>query len=203
LTEVVVTPGYLDRFHLSTKQAAFVLGTRVEVGFPRGFATGAARARWIRPTVVGVAAQDAGPGQVLGSVELAAVGRDWTLAGGPRGAQRFGLQDTTYTGLFVIADRLDRVTPVRTRITAVGFATSAPENLIASVKRYLRVVDIVLAAVSVIALSSPPSASPTPCTPPSGNGGERSACSKRSAPGTVTCCGSSSLRRSSSARAAA
>lgn len=152
LTEVVVTPGYLDRFHLSAKQAPLVVGTRVEIGFPRGFATGAARARWVRPTVVGVAAQDAGPGQFLGSVELAAVGRDWTLAGGARGAPRFGLQDTTYTGLFVIADRLDRVTAVRTRITTIGYSTSAPENLIASVKRYLRVVDIVLAAVSAIAL---------------------------------------------------
>lgn len=152
LTEVVVTPGYLDRFHLSTKQAGLALGTRVEVGFPRGFATGAARARWVRPTVVGVAAQDAGPGQFIGSVELAAVGRDWTLAGGTGGAQRFGLQATTYTGLFVIADRLDRVTAVRARINAVGYSTSAPENLIASVKRYLRVVDIVLAAVSAIAL---------------------------------------------------
>ncbi|GAC1587252.1 MAG: hypothetical protein NVS3B21_02010 [Acidimicrobiales bacterium] len=152
MTEVVVTPGYLERFHLAAKQADLVVGTRVEIGFPRGFATGQARARWIRPTVVGVAAQDAGPGQFLGSIELAAVGRDWTRAGGVRSAQTFGLQDTTYTGLFVIADRLERVTAVRTRITAVGYSTAAPENLIASVKRYLRVVEIVLAAVSAIAL---------------------------------------------------
>ena len=78
LTEVVVTPGYLDRFHLSAKQGPLVVGTRVEIGFPRGFATGAARARWVRPTVVGVAAQDAGPeghrGKDVGRVHRTTIG---------------------------------------------------------------------------------------------------------------------------------
>jgi len=151
LTEVVVTPGFLDRLHIPTPQAAAVIGSQVELGFPRAFA-GLRRARWVHPVIVGVAAQDAGPGQFVGSIELAAVGRDWTRSGGPDSAAQFGLQDTTYTGLFVVAARLDRVTTVRTRVTAIGYATAAPENLIASVKRYLRVVEIVLAAVGAIAL---------------------------------------------------
>ena len=152
LTEVAVTPDYIDRLHLSPKQASAVLGTEVEIGFPRSFRAGGGRARWIRPVVVGEVAQDAGAGQFVGSIELAATGRDWTLAAGPQGASDFGLQVTTYTGAFVVADRLDQVSAVRNRITAVGYSTSAPEQLIASVKRYLRVIEIVLAAVGIIAL---------------------------------------------------
>lgn len=152
LTEVTVTPGYLDRLHIPERQASAVVGTQIELGFPRSFGGGSRRARWVHPVVVGVAAQDAGPGQFIGSLQLAGTGRDWTLSGGQQSAADIGLQDTTYTGLFVIADKLDKVTTVRTRITAVGYATSAPENLIASVKRYLRVVEIVLGAVGAIAL---------------------------------------------------
>ena len=151
-TEVAVTPGFLNRLHLTAGQASYVIGMSVEFGFPRGFGRGSSRARWVHPVIVGVVAQDAGPGQLVGTTELAATGRDWTLAGGPQSAGRFGLQATTYTGVFVVVDRLDQVTAVRNRITAVGYSSSAPEQLIASVKRYLRVVEIVLGAVGVIAL---------------------------------------------------
>jgi macrolide transport system ATP-binding/permease protein len=106
----------------------------------------------VHPVIVGVAAQDAGAGQLLGTLQLAETGRDWILGGGVESASRFGLQPTTYTGLFVIADRLDKVATLRNRITAVGYSTSAPEQLIASVQRYLRVVEIVLAGIGLIAL---------------------------------------------------
>jgi macrolide transport system ATP-binding/permease protein len=45
------------------------------------------------------------------------------------------------------------VPKVRNQITAIGYSTSAPENLIASVRRYLHVVEIVLTAVGAIALA--------------------------------------------------
>ncbi|MEJ7584767.1 MAG: FtsX-like permease family protein [Acidimicrobiales bacterium] len=51
-----------------------------------------------------------------------------------------------------MADGLDRVSAVRNSITQVGYSTSSPENLIASVRRYLGVVEIVLTAVGGIAL---------------------------------------------------
>jgi ABC-type antimicrobial peptide transport system permease subunit len=152
LTEVAVTPDFLDRLHLTPKQGPAVIGNEVEIGFPRAFRRGSSRSRWLHPVIVGVVAQDAGAGQFVGSIQLAAFGRDWIQASGPQQAADFGLQATTYTGVFVIADRLDKVATVRNRITAVGYATSAPEQLIASVKRYLRVIEIVLAAVGVIAL---------------------------------------------------
>ena len=152
LNEVAVTTDFLNRLHLPVSDAASVIGSLVEIGFPRAFGRGFSRARWMHPVIVGVADQDAGSGELIGSMELATVGRDWIEAAGPGGAAAFGLQPTMYTGLYVIADRLDRVSAVRTAITAVGYSTSAPESLIATVRRYLRVVEIVLAGVGAIAL---------------------------------------------------
>jgi len=151
-SEVAVTSDFLDRFHIPQNDAASLVGQRVEIGFPRAFSGGVSRSRWLDPVIVGVADQDAGNGQLVGSLELATSGRDWIEAGGPASAAAFGLQPTTYTGLYVIAARLDRVGTLRTAITAVGYSTSAAENLIASVRRYLRVVEIVLAGVGTIAL---------------------------------------------------
>ena len=42
---------------------------------------------------------------------------------------------------------------MRVEVAALGYSTSAPENIIASVDRYLRVVEIVLTSVGVIALA--------------------------------------------------
>jgi ABC-type antimicrobial peptide transport system permease subunit len=76
--------------------------------------------------------------------------RDWTAAG-PHAAN-IDQPSSPYSGLFVIAGHLNDVSKVRARITAIGYSTSAPENLIASVQRYLHVVEIVLSGIGVIAL---------------------------------------------------
>ncbi|MGI9032432.1 MAG: ABC transporter permease [Acidimicrobiales bacterium] len=154
LTEVDVTQGYLERLGLNKKQAAAVVGTELTMGAPRVFDTGGRprfRGRWVKATVVGVVAQEAGSGQILGSIESARAAREWTAAGGTGGG-RLEIPTSPYTGLFVVARGLDKVAGVRQAITAVGYATVAPENLIASVQRYLRVVEIVLAAIGLIAL---------------------------------------------------
>jgi ABC-type antimicrobial peptide transport system permease subunit len=52
----------------------------------------------------------------------------------------------------VIARGLDNIGMVRHQISTIGYSTSAPENLIASVQRYLHVVEIVLSGVGAIAL---------------------------------------------------
>ena len=57
-----------------------------------------------------------------------------------------------YSDLLVVARGLADIDAVRRQITAIGYSTSAPENLIASVLRYLRVVEIVLAGIGLIAL---------------------------------------------------
>ncbi|HYX44425.1 MAG TPA: FtsX-like permease family protein [Acidimicrobiales bacterium] len=153
LTEVAVTQGYLERIGLTRRQAQAVVGTEVGLGAPRVFQSGGRprfRARWVRATVVGVVAQEAAPGQLLGSIEASRQAREWTAAGGSAG--RLEVPTSPYTGLFVVARGLDRVSSVRAEITDIGYSTSAPENLIASVQRYLRVVEIVLGAIGLIAL---------------------------------------------------
>jgi ABC-type antimicrobial peptide transport system permease subunit len=155
LVEVDVTQGYLERLGLTKKQAAAVVGTEVQLGAPRVFADSGLpmrfRSRWLRATIVGVVAQETAPGQFIVSVEQTRAARAWTAAGGDAGG-RVEIPTSPYSGLFVIANDLDKVNEVRRDITDLGYSTSAPENLVASVQRYLRVVEIVLGAIGAIAL---------------------------------------------------
>ncbi|MDP8938204.1 MAG: ABC transporter permease [Actinomycetota bacterium] len=154
LNEVAVTQGYLARMGLNRQHAAAVVGTEVVFGAPRVFAAGDRprfRSLWTRALVVGVVAQEAAPGQLLAPLEQSLAARDWTRAGGDGGG-RLEIPTTEYSGLFVVARGLDRVNQVRSEITDLGYSTSAPENLVASVQRYLRVVEIVLAGIGLIAL---------------------------------------------------
>ena len=130
-----------------------MVGTELKLGAAQAFQARSqirARGRWQRVQVVGVVAQEAADGQVVASNELVGVARDWTNGGLPD--EDLGFVSSPYAGLFVIADGLDNVGTVRNEITAVGYSTSAPENLIAAVRRYLHVVEIVLTAIGVIAL---------------------------------------------------
>lgn len=148
LEEVAVTPGWLARFGLERTDADRMLGVEIEVGAPRSFGD-AIRGRWIRVEIVGVVAQEAASGVLLAPVESVTTARAWTLAGD----DRFDLPSSPYSGAFVVARGLDQVASVRNDIHDIGYSTSAPENLIASVQRYLRVVEIVLAGIGLIALA--------------------------------------------------
>ncbi|MEW6155304.1 MAG: ABC transporter permease [Actinomycetota bacterium] len=153
LTEVAVTSGYLSRLGLRREYAEAVVGTEVVLGAPRAFEENRTRfrSRWVRTTIVGVVAQEAGTGQFVVPIEQTRAARDWTVLGGTADG-RIEIPSSPYSGLFVIADGLDEVPRVRAQITEIGYATTAPENLIASVQRYLRVVEIVLGAIGLIAL---------------------------------------------------
>jgi len=155
LTEVAVTPAFLERFGIGRKQVATALGKEVELGAPRGFrdpdGTQRLRGRWSRAQIVGVVAQQAGSGGILASLEQAQAAHAWT-AGGDLATDP-DATTTPYSGLFVVAKGLDQVAHVRAEITTVGYSTSAPENLIATVQRYMRVVEIVLGGIGVIALA--------------------------------------------------
>ncbi len=152
-TELVVTEGYLERLGIARTDAARVVGSELQLAAAQARQEGdhlAARGRWFKALIVGVVAQEAADGQFLMATEQVNAARDWARAGviDPR----FATSTSAYTGLFVVADGLDNVGLVRKEITAVGYSTSAPENLIASVRRYLHVVEIVLTAVGAIAL---------------------------------------------------
>lgn len=156
LNEVAVTQGYLSRMGLNRRHAAAVVGTEVVFGAPRVFGGGDGdrprfRSLWAKALIVGVVAQEAAPGQLLAPLQQSLTARDWTRAGGDGGG-RLEIPTTEYSGLFVVARGLDRVNQVRSDITDLGYSTSAPENLVASVQRYLRVVEIVLAGIGLIAL---------------------------------------------------
>ncbi len=156
LTEVAVSQGYLERLRLDATQADQVIGTEIRLAagrlFPEEGDELRVRGRWIRLEVVGVVAQEAGSGQLLVPLRQAQIARAWSQAGPDRGAE-LGTGTSDFTGLVVVARGIDEVADVRAAIDDIGYATSAPENVVASVRNYLGVVDIVLTSVGVIALT--------------------------------------------------
>ncbi len=154
LTEVAVTQDLLSKYGISRAHVASALGAVLELGAPRGFrdpnGSSAFRNRWTRATVVGVVAQQAGSGGVLASLSQAKASHAWTAAGDP--SVDGDAPSSPYAGLFVSARGLGQVSQVRSEITGIGYSTSAPENIITTVERYVHVVEIVLGAVGVIAL---------------------------------------------------
>jgi putative ABC transport system permease protein len=152
MTEVAVGSSYLDHLHIEPAKAPSVIGMQIEFGTPRR-ESGAGvrfRARWFRATVVGVVAQQVADGDFLVPMKQTAIARQWALGGLPD--PDFPLLGSQYTGLIVVADTLAEVHDVRVEIDDLGYATSAPEHLIATVQRYLHVVDIVLGGIGTVAL---------------------------------------------------
>ena len=155
LSEVAVGLDYLDDLHLDVKHPEVVLGTEVELGTPQVEPQGdiRVRARWTRAAITGVVAQQVGEGTFLGSIELTRAARAWQLAGVDGTSVGLPLPGSEYQGVIVVASSLDDVHTVRAEITTLGYSTSAPEHLVATVQRYLHVVDIVLGSIGLIALT--------------------------------------------------
>jgi putative ABC transport system permease protein len=101
-------------------------------------------------TIVGVVAQQIADGDFVVPMQQTVLAREWALGGLPD--PDFPLLASQYTGLVVVASSLDQVHTVRAEISNLGYATSAPEHLVATVLRYLHVVDIVLASIGSVAL---------------------------------------------------
>jgi hypothetical protein len=146
-TEVAITPGALTRLGLTKADAPSVIGAEVEVGAPR--LRDGVSVQWRRFRIVGVVAQDiVGSAQVLFSIDRVQEAKAWTALGNPLPNQ----PTSPYAGAFVEARTVDDVATVRRAITDIGYSTSAPENLVATVRRYLRVIEIVLSGIGTIAL---------------------------------------------------
>jgi putative ABC transport system permease protein len=154
MTEVAVTQDYLERVHLDAQRPAAVLGSEIEFAAPQalpGSGQARFRGRWTRDVVVGVVAQTVDSGDFLASIEQTRLDRAWTMLGVPtRGLPR---PTSPYSGLVVVADNLADVHSVRAEIAGLGYATSAPEHLVASVQKYLHIVDIVLGGIGAVALA--------------------------------------------------
>ena len=95
--------------------------------------------------------QQLSSGAFLVPVEQSHLAQTWALAG-VDGGDTFPFPSSPYTGMIVLASSLNDVHAARALITNLGYANTAPEHLVASVLRYLRVVDIVLAGIGAIAL---------------------------------------------------
>ena len=159
-TEVAVTPAYIEHFGLDAKDRQYVVGTEVEFGSARSIAGIVAsaetnrpspRGRWVRALVVGVVAQDIDARvQIVVPEQVVRAARAWSTGG--EDPRIFGTPASPYAALFVVANGLEKVAPVRKAINDIGFTTSAPEQLIADVKRYVRVVEIVLTGIGLIGL---------------------------------------------------
>ena len=152
LTEVAISSSYLDHLHVDLTRASSALGKELELATPRREAGGEVqfRGRWTRVTIVGVVAQQIADGEFIVPIEQTRLARQWALGGAPD--PDFPLLASQYTGLVVVAESLERVHDVRGEIDRLGYATSAPEHLIATVQRYLHVVDIVLGGIGTVAL---------------------------------------------------
>ncbi len=152
LTEVAVASSYLDHLHVDPSRASSILGMQLELGTPRREPGQGShfRGRWIRLTIVGVVAQQVADGDFVVPIKQTELARRWALGG--ELDPDFPLLGSQYTGLIVVATTLDKVHDVRVKIDDLGYATSAPEHLIATVQRYLHVVDLVLAGIGTVAL---------------------------------------------------
>jgi len=153
LTEAAVTGSYLDHVHVGELHAAQVIGSEIELAAPRLQANSPVRirGRWTKVRIVGVVAQQVGDGDILVPLRQTELAREWAVGGA--GDPDFPLLASPYTGMVAVASSLDNVHAVRAEIAALGYATSSPEHLVASVKRYLHVVDIVLGGIGVVAIS--------------------------------------------------
>ena len=151
LTEVAISSSYLDHLQISPPNARAALGREIELAAPRREAGAIGfQGRWFRATIVGVVAQQVSDGDFIVPLKQTELARQWALGGLPD--PDFPLLASQYTGLIVVASSLDTVHTVRTEIDSLGYATSAPEHLVATVQRYLKVVDIVLGGIGTVAL---------------------------------------------------
>jgi putative ABC transport system permease protein len=156
MTEVAVTQGYMERLNLDLNRFQDVIGSVIEFSTPQvvpgtGGGPPRFRGRWFLARVVGVVAQTVDDGEFLVPIQQTQAARQWALAGVD--ARFFTRPTSPYSGLVVVADTLADVHAVRREIFDIGYANSAPEHLVASIQKYLHIVDIVLGGIGSVALA--------------------------------------------------
>ncbi|MGH9097908.1 MAG: ABC transporter permease [Acidimicrobiales bacterium] len=159
--QVDVTQDYLSHLGLGKAKAAEVVGSQITIGSRRvggavtvgdsGFGAPVVGYRWTRATVVGVVQQEAAPGDLLAWPSLAQQDFDWLESGRALGDNN--TPTSPYVQALVVADQLANVESVRAAIAGVGYTSSAQESIITAVGHYLRVIEIVLSGIGVVALA--------------------------------------------------
>ena len=153
-TEVAVDQHWLETRGVAEGDEDTVIGVEVLLGAVRegpGGRRDPLAARWTRAVVVGAVAQEAARGDILAPLPLVLDARAWSR-GGQRAGDGGAVGEGDYEALFVVARGLNQVDEARQQLAGLGLPSEAPENLIASVLRYLHVVELVLASIGMIAL---------------------------------------------------
>jgi putative ABC transport system permease protein len=152
LTEVAATTDYLPKLQVDGARPREALGHQVVLTSPRIAAgdRGLGQGRSYRAVIVGVVAQDLTDGDFVVPLEQARESRQWEQGGA--GSGQFPVPTSPYAGAVVVASSLADVHTVRAELFVLGYATSAPEHLVASVQEYLGVVNVVLGSIGSVAL---------------------------------------------------
>lgn len=152
MTEVAATTDFMSKMHIDASHPGSLLGDEVMLSSPRVAAGGAGfvQSRSFRAIVVGVVAQDMTDADFVVPLAQSQRARQWALSG--TGSRDFPRPTSPYTGAAVVATSLADVHNVRAEISTLGYATSAPEHLVASVQQYLGVVNVVLGSIGSVAL---------------------------------------------------
>jgi ABC-type antimicrobial peptide transport system permease subunit len=151
-TEVAATTDFLEKTGGSSARPGTALGDRVLLSSPRVEPGGHVLTRSFEGVIVGVVSQAmADDGDFVVPLGQAAAARQW--AAGGVGSSRFPVPTSPYSGAAVVASSVGDVHDVRAEISVLGFATSAPEHLVASVQQYLGIVGIVLGSIGGVALA--------------------------------------------------
>ncbi|HYW26826.1 MAG TPA: ABC transporter permease [Terriglobales bacterium] len=152
LTEVAATTDYLFKLHIDGDKPRQALGHQVTLTSPRIAAgdTGPGQGRSYRAVIVGVVGQDLTDGDFIVPVPQVVQSRQWEQGGA--GSTQFPVNGSPYAGAVVVASSLSDVHTVRAELYGMGYATSAPEHLVASVQEYLGVVNVVLGSIGSVAL---------------------------------------------------
>jgi putative ABC transport system permease protein len=150
---VAATTDYLNKVRVDARHPGAVLGSEVVISTPRvdAGAPDQVHSRSFRGVVVGVVAQEVSEdGDFVVPLAQARLARQWALGGA--GSRDFPRPTSAYSGAMVVAASLSAVHDVRAEVGELGYATSAPEHLVASVERYLGVVNVVLGSIGSVAL---------------------------------------------------
>ncbi len=152
LTEVAATTDYLEKLRIDGRHPQAALGHEVVLASPQigAGAHGPVRTRSFRALIVGVVAQDVTDADFVVPQAQAALSRRWELAGA--GSRDYPVPRSPYAGAVIVASSVSDVHDVRAELFVLGYATSAPEHLVASVEEYLGVVNVVLGSIGSVAL---------------------------------------------------
>jgi putative ABC transport system permease protein len=153
-TEVAATTDFLEKAGIDPARPRPALGLQVALSTaqttPRQV-----RYRTFRAVVVGVVSQDfASDGDFVVPIAQTRAARAWALDGlaATPPSSSIVVAGSPYSAVVVVASGLDEVHEVRAEVAQLGYASSAPEHLVASVQEYLGVVNIVLGSIGSVAL---------------------------------------------------